>query len=85
VSQIDAHELTNSIDQTNCEVSNRFDFKGTNSRVEISEAVLALVALSEFQIKQIIDIMKTKISKRDIDVDCLDHEEVIESGKEVRQ
>ncbi len=59
VSEIDHHELTNAIDQANREVSNRFDFKGTNSRIEHTESVLTILSASEFQIKQIHDILTT--------------------------
>jgi len=85
VSEIDSHELTNAIDQCNREVSNRFDFKGTNSRVEPKEAVLTLIAPAEFQIKQILDILHSKLSKRGIDVSCLDYGDILESNKETRQ
>jgi uncharacterized protein YajQ (UPF0234 family) len=85
VSQVDMHELTNAIDQTNREVANRFDFKGTNSRVEHSSNELTLFAPAEFQIKQINDILQTKLSKRKIDVACLDIKEIVESNKEARQ
>ena len=84
VSEIDMHELTNAIDQTNREVSNRFDFKGTNSRVEQSEYTLTLIAPSEFQIKQITDILQTKMSKRGIDIRCLETGKIIESNNEAR-
>lgn len=85
VSEINRHELTNAIDQCNREVNNRFDFKGTNSRVEHKEAILTLVAPAEFQIKQIIDILQLKMSKRGIDVGCLDYGEIQESNNETRQ
>ncbi len=64
VSQVDMHELTNAIDQSNREISTRFDFKGTNSRVEHSNNELTLIAPAEFQIKQISDILQNKLSKR---------------------
>ncbi len=48
VSEVDMHELSNSIDQTNREVSTRFDFKGSNSRVERKEAEITLIAPAEF-------------------------------------
>ncbi|MGH8119893.1 MAG: DUF520 family protein, partial [Gammaproteobacteria bacterium] len=68
VSEVNKHELANAVDQTNREVTNRFDFKGTNSRVELAENTITLVAPVEFQIKQINDILRTKIAKRGIDV-----------------
>ena len=85
VSEIDAHELNNAVDQTNREVSNRFDFKGTNSRVEKTDNLLTLVAPAEFQIKQVIDILQTKMSKRGIDVASLDFGDIQEANNECRQ
>ena len=57
VSEIDQHELVNAIDQANREINNRFDFKGTNSKVELSEQTLLVISKSEFQVKQINDIL----------------------------
>ncbi len=85
VSEVDKHELTNAIDQTNREVTNRFDFKGTNARVERNDNVLTIIAVAEFQIKQIVDILQVKMTKRGIDIDCLDFQEVTESNNETRQ
>lgn len=85
VSQIDLHELANAIDQTNREVTNRFDFKGTNSKVEREGETITVTAPSEFQINQINDILRTKMSKRGIDTACLDYHEIQESGREARQ
>jgi uncharacterized protein YajQ (UPF0234 family) len=85
VSEVDMHELKNAIDQANREISNRFDFKGTNSRVEQSDNELILIAPAEFQIKQINDILQIKLSKRSIDVGCLDRGKIIESNNEARQ
>ena len=85
VSEVDKHELTNAIDQTNREVTNRFDFKGTNARVERNDNVLTIIAVAEFQIKQIVDILQGKMTKRGIDIDCLDFQEVTESNNETRQ
>ncbi|NNE37118.1 MAG: YajQ family cyclic di-GMP-binding protein [Gammaproteobacteria bacterium] len=78
VSEIDQHELTNAIDQANREISNRFDFKGTNSRIEKSDAVLKLIAPTEFQVGQVKDILHAKLAKRNIDVRSLQEGEVTE-------
>jgi len=85
VSQVDLHELTNAVDQCNREVTNRFDFKGTNSRVEKTDYVLTIIAPTEFQINQVVDILKTKLSKRGIDVSCLEFAEIQESMNESKQ
>ncbi len=85
VSEINSHELNNAIDQTNREVANRFDFKGTNSRVELKDNLITLIAPAEFQIKQIDDILQTKLAKRAIDIRCLDHGKITENNNEARQ
>ena len=85
VSEIDIHELTNAVDQTNREVANRIDFKGTNSHVEPTELKLMLVAPAEFQIKQMTDILQTKLAKRGIDVRCLQFETLQAGLSEARQ
>jgi Uncharacterized protein conserved in bacteria len=85
VSKVDMHELANAVDQTNREVANRFDFKGTNSRVEHAENTITLIAPTEFQIKQIYDILRTKISKRGIDILCLEPGKITETVNEARQ
>ena len=85
VSEVDAHELTNAVDQVNREISNRFDFKGSNSRVDQKENVLTIEAEAEFQIKQINDILNQRLSKRGIDIGCLEHGEIIESNMRASQ
>lgn len=76
VSEIDQHELTNAIDQVNREVINRFDFKGSDSKVEKGDGVLNIESQSEFQIKQIIDILHQKMVKRGLDIRSLEEGEV---------
>ena len=85
VSEIDQHELVNAIDQANREINNRFDFKGTNSKVELSEQTLLVISKSEFQVKQINDILKNKINKRGIDIRSLEYGEIIENNNEARE
>jgi uncharacterized protein YajQ (UPF0234 family) len=85
VSEVDSHELTNAVDQTNREISNRFDFKGSNARIERDNYQLTLHGESEFQLNQVMDILTKKMAKRGIDVDCLDPGKVEESGREARQ
>ncbi len=86
VSQVDSHELTNAVDQTSREISTRFDFKGTGSKIERSEdTVLTLTAPSEFQVKQIAEILNTKMAKRGIDVRCLHYGSIQEAVNEARQ
>ncbi|MGQ0657432.1 MAG: DUF520 family protein [Chromatiales bacterium] len=60
VSQINRHELADALDPTNREVSARFDFKGTNARVEQAELVRTLQAPPDFQVRQVLDIVQEK-------------------------
>ena len=85
VSKVDLHELSNAVDQTNREVSNRFDLKGTNARVEQSEYELSVHAPSEFQVEQVLDILRGRIAKRGIDVAALECGKVIQGGSEAHQ
>ena len=85
VSKVDLHELDNAVDQTNREVTNRFDFKGTNARAELAENIITLIAPAEFQIKQVNDILRIKLSKRGIDVLCLEAGKITEAVNEARQ
>ena len=85
VSEIDHHELSNAIDQANREIGTRYDFKGSGARVEQSDNELTLVAESEFQIKQMAPILKEKMSKRGIDVGCLEFLDIVEMNKKARQ
>lgn len=75
VSEIDLHELTNAVDQANREVSQRFDFRGTGAKYELSEYSVLLQAQVDFQLKQMLDILSLKVSKRGIDVACLEAKE----------
>ena len=72
VSEIDTHELTNAVDQASRELAQRFDFKGTNAQFELEETTVTMSAESEFQLKQMLEILKLRISKRGIDVKCLE-------------
>ncbi len=85
VSDFDAHEASNAVDQANREVNTRFDFKGTGSKFELDEQVVSLTTQSDFQLKQMSDILQQKLVKRGIDIGCLDLQEPEFSGNEARQ
>ena len=85
VSEVDKHELSNALDQANREIGTRYDFKGSNARIEQSGNLLNLEAESEFQVKQMIPILKEKMSKRGIDIECLEFGDVVEMNKRARQ
>jgi hypothetical protein len=85
VSEVNIHEVTNAVDQANREVANRFDFKGSNARFELNEYVVTLSAENDFQLKQMLDILRTKLSKRGVDIGCLLEGKPEISGQRARQ
>jgi len=85
VSDFDAHEAANGVDQANREVSTRFDFKGTGSKYELEGQLITLTTQSDFQLKQMLDILRQKLAKRGIDIGCLEEQEAEFSGNEARQ
>ena len=85
VSQVDSHEITNAVDQANREVTNRFDFKGTNANFAQTDNKITLTAPSDFQLKQMKDILESKCISRNIDVRSLDFAEPSISLNEAKQ
>jgi uncharacterized protein YajQ (UPF0234 family) len=85
VSEFDAHEASNAIDQANREVTNRFDFKGTGSKYELEEQVITLTSETDFQLQQMMDILRQKLAKRKIDIRCMKEEEPELTGSVARQ
>lgn len=85
VSEIEAHEVTNAIDQANRELSQRFDFKDAGARFELKEFVVTMRAEVEFQLRQMLDILKVKLSKRGIDVSCIELKDPLTNLAEARQ
>lgn len=85
VSEVDSHELNNAVDQANREVGNRFDFKGVGAKFELEEGVISLTAKADFQLKQMLEILRLKLSKRSIDVACLQIEDPEITGDKARQ
>ena len=71
VSEIDSHELTNAVDQAIRELGQRFDFKDTGASFELDDTTVTMKAPADFQLKQMLEILKLKIAKRGIDVACL--------------
>lgn len=76
VSEVDMHEVTNAVDQTNRETTNRFDFKGINASVRQTDTGLVLESENDFQIRQMLDILHKKIAKRGIEIAALSEGEV---------
>ncbi len=81
VSEYNNHEAGNAIDQANREVSTRFDFKGTNAEYSLKEDIITLKAAQKFQLQQMMDILIQKLSRRGIDVGCLNTSESRMSGQ----
>lgn len=85
VSEVDEHELSNAVDQANREIANRYDFKGSDARIDLQDMVMTLTAASDFQIEQMQPILLQKMTKRTIDISCLDHGDIQRSGQTARQ
>ena len=79
-------EVKNAVDQANKEITNRFDFKGSDARVEQAEKLLTLFADDDFKLDQVFDVLTTKLAKRGVDVRSLDRQDSQKiSGNKVKQ
>ncbi|WP_455234337.1 YajQ family cyclic di-GMP-binding protein [Thiogranum longum] len=85
VSEVDLHEVSNAVDQTNREVGTRYDFKGSSAKVDQSEQQLTLHADSEFQLDQVKDILHKKLAKRGIDLGSLEEGKLETGTRQARQ
>ncbi len=85
VSEVDMQEVRNAVDQASRELATRFDFKGVDAGFELAEGGIRLHAEEEFQLGQMLDILKDKLNRRDVDVRALDPGKVEASGKQKRQ
>jgi hypothetical protein len=88
VSELDGHEVTNGVDQANRELTQRFDFKGTGAQFERDAKdpfVVILRAEVEFQLRQMLDILKTRLAKRGVDVSCIDVKDAETNLAEAKQ
>lgn len=85
VSEVDMHEVSNSVDQANREVGTRFDFKNSGARFDRDDAVVTMRAPGDFQLKQMLDILRGKLAKRQVNLSCLKVDEPQVFGKEARQ
>jgi uncharacterized protein YajQ (UPF0234 family) len=85
ISEFDKHELQNAIDQANKEVSTRFDFKGTDSNFELNDDKLVMISGSTFQLQQMFSILCSKLTRRGIDIACMEVGDGKPSGKGMKQ
>jgi cyclic-di-GMP-binding protein len=72
VSELNTHEVANAVDQANRELAQRFDFKDTGARFELQDFTVTLHAQVDFQLKQMLEIVKLRLSKRGVDLACLE-------------
>ena len=85
VSEVDKHELTNAVDQAHREITNRFDFKGTDASIVATAEKITLSAESDFQVQQMHPVLYQKLSSRKIDIASLDPQKVEKAGKGAKQ
>ncbi len=86
VSELDKHEVTNAVDNATKELDRRYDLKG-KATMEFKEAELTitLIAEAEFQLEQLLEIVRLNLTKRKIDIQCLEVKPHYASGKQVKQ
>jgi uncharacterized protein YajQ (UPF0234 family) len=85
-SEVNKVELRNAIDQSNKEIATRFDFKGSDARIEEADLTLTVHADDDFKLKQVMDILVGKLAKRNVDVRALDPKDVQKvGGNKVKQ
>ena len=85
VSKVDSHELANAVDQANREVAKRYDLRGTNARFEPQEFVITQFAQSEYQLNQLLDILRLRLAARGIDPRSIELGEVEVNLSEARR
>ena len=85
VSEFDMHEAQNALVQANKEVGARFDFKGSNAEFELNDKSILMKAQSTFQLQQMLPILLSKLTKRGIDINCLETGDVKEAAKTAQQ
>lgn len=85
VSEVNMHEIKNSVDQANREVKGRYDFKGTNARLELDKEAITIFGDSEYQLEQMLTMLRQRMGKREIDIKCLEIGKPESAGRESKQ
>jgi uncharacterized protein YajQ (UPF0234 family) len=85
VSEVDLVEVNNAVDQSNREVSTRFDFKGIDANFKREENLVHMTAEADFQLQQMLDMLTAKLAKRGIDTACMLLDDPVVTGKQARQ
>ncbi len=81
VSEVDLQEVNNAVDQANREIGTRFDFRGVEARYERNDSEVKLTAQADIQLNQMLDILRSKLVKRSIDVGVMEIKDPEHSGK----
>ncbi|MCH4563302.1 YajQ family cyclic di-GMP-binding protein [Halomonas sp. EGI 63088] len=85
VSEFDKHEASNAVDQANREIQTRFDFKGVTASFELNGETVSLEAEVDFQLKQMLEVLRNKLIARGIDARCMEVKDPVLSGVRARQ
>jgi uncharacterized protein YajQ (UPF0234 family) len=82
VSEVDLHEVNNALDQANREVGTRFDFKGIDAEFSLNDnSEIVVTADVDFQVKQMLEILRAKLVKRNVDTKSLQEGDIVTSGQ----
>lgn len=85
VSELDMHEVKNAVDQANREVTTRYDFKGVDAIFELIDEGIGLTAEVDFQLQQMLEILRGKLVNRKVDIKAMDVKDPVVSGMKVKQ
>ena len=85
VSELDMHEVTNAVDQSNRELQMRYDFKGVDARFDLSDSSVTITAEVDFQLQQMLEVLRTKMTGRKIDIRCLEVKDPETANMRARQ
>lgn len=87
VSELEIYEVNHAVSNTTKEILTRFDFRGSNVKVELNEKnkEIKLTGESEFQVEQVYDMLENHCMKRKVDPQCLDPQKITASGKDMHQ
>lgn len=85
VSEVDQHEVSNAVDQANRDLGNRWDFKNVDASIEHEGDTLTLAAEQDFQLDQLVEIVRMALARRDVDVRTLKEGDELRSGKQMKR
>ncbi|TVQ68615.1 MAG: YajQ family cyclic di-GMP-binding protein [Oceanospirillales bacterium] len=85
VSELDSHEVTNAVDQANRELQTRYDFKGVKAEFELQDETVTMIAEVDFQLQQMMEILRAKLTARKIDIRCMEAKDPDLSGVKAKQ